>query len=48
MDFLQWQINHYTERLKQAESTKAKSFLRQTLKGLKKCQTTQSTSKHNN
>ena len=38
MDFLQWQINHYTSRLIEARSAKEKSFLRQTLKGLKQCQ----------
>jgi len=35
-DFLQWQIEHYTQRLAEAKTTKERSFLRSTLHNLKK------------
>lgn len=35
-EFLQWQISHYTQRLAEAKTIEARSFLRQQLYNLKK------------
>lgn len=35
--FQKWQIEHYTQRLKEAKTTEERAFLRQTLHGLKIC-----------
>lgn len=36
IEFLNWQINHYAQRLAEAKTTEAKAFLRETLYNLKK------------